>query len=404
MRHFLLLLFAFSALALTAQDEYTIDDRKAIKNYEVALQAFNARAYTDALRRLNDALARETDFIEAHLLKFEVYIEKGVFDKAEESLLQALAIDPDFFPNGHFFLGELKFSNGDYTTAKVAYEKFLTYRRTNPNMQDEAGRKLTDCDFALDAMQNPVPFDPINLGPGVNTEHPEYFASLTTDDRTLIFTRRLPVGGTDSEQEDFYRSEYKDAWHPAVPMEDINTAGNEGAPFISPDGQLFFFVACADNIGSYGPDRKGYGSCDIFYSTKQGNRWSRPQNLGDNINSPHWETQPSFSSDGRTLYFVRGVKLRSGMVRQEDIWTSRLDDMGQWTQAERLSEVINTPQKESSVLIHPDGQTLYFTSNGHPGMGGEDIYLSRKQEDGTWGTPVNLGYPLNTHGNENSIT
>jgi outer membrane protein OmpA-like peptidoglycan-associated protein len=83
---------------------------------------------------------------------------------------------------------------------------------------------------------------------------------------------------------------------------------------------------------------------------------------------------------------------------------STLDDFGAWTKAERISEVINTPLKESSVLIHPDGQTLYFTSNGHPGMGGEDVYLSRKQKDGSWGTPVNLGYPINTHRNENSIT
>ncbi|NNK80759.1 MAG: OmpA family protein, partial [Flavobacteriales bacterium] len=404
MRLILVLFFSSIFLSSFGQEDYSVDDKKAIKYYEVALQSYNMKSLDAALDKLNSAIEREPDFIEAFLLSFEIYIEKGEYGAAEKSLLKALTIDADFFPNGHFFFAELKYKNGDYKTAKVAYEKFLTFRRTNPNMQDEATRKLTNCDFALSAMEDPVPFEPVNLGEGVNSEHSEYFASLTTDDKNIYFTRRLPTNIKNGEQEDFYRSSFNGDWQKAEEVFGINTPLNEGAPFISPDGSLFFFVACADNTGEYGPDRNGYGSCDIFYSTRIGETWSKPNNIGSSINTVHWETQPSFSSDGRTLYFIRGLKLRDGTISKEDIWTSTLDDFGAWSKAVKVSDVINTPQEESSVLIHPDSQTLYFTSNGHPGMGGEDIFLSRKQKDGTWGTPVNLGYPINTYRNENSIT
>ena len=124
-------------------------------------------------------------------------------------------------------------------------------------------------------------------------------------------------------------------------------------------------------------------------------------NLGRNVNSSHWETQPSWSADGRTLYFIRGIKDRTGEKRQ-DIYKVTLEN-NRWTKPEKLSDVINTSGREESVYIHPDGNTLYFSSDGHPGMGGLDIFMSRKQPDGSWGKPENLGYPINTASDENSL-
>lgn len=395
-----------SSVSICAQD-YTVSDRKAIKYYEVALQSYNQKDHDAALRKLEDAIAIEPDFVEAHLLSFETHIEKKDYDRAEESLIQALTINPDFYKNGHYYYAEFKLTKGDYTTAKVAYEKFISYRQVNPNLLEDAERKLANCKFAISAMENPVPFNPQNMGPEVNSEWPEYFPSFTADGKTLIMTRRIPDGVNRLGQEDFFSSAKQgEHWLKMNPMDAINTPANEGAPFISPDGQLFFFVSCATNdANEYPAGRKGMGSCDIFYSYKTGDeQWSRPENLGPSVNSYHWESQPSFSSDGRTLYFVRGKKIRGGSAKNQDIWVSRLDDFGTWTKAEKLSDVINTPKHESSVLIHPDDQTLYFTSDGHPGMGGEDLYMSRRQNHGSWGTPVNLGYPINTSGNESSIT
>jgi outer membrane protein OmpA-like peptidoglycan-associated protein len=105
--------------------------------------------------------------------------------------------------------------------------------------------------------------------------------------------------------------------------------------------------------------------------------------------------------DGKTLYFIRGKRTRQG--KEQDIYKSELKENGEWTEPVKLSSTINTPYREESVFIHPDGRTLYFSSNGHPGMGGLDIFYSRKQEDGSWSEPKNLGYPINTHDQENSL-
>jgi len=206
----------------------------------------------------------------------------------------------------------------------------------------------------------------------------------------------------DGFNEDFYISKNDGHnWLQSINLKGINSINNEGAPTISPNGQFLIFTSCADMNG-YGPDRKGYGSCDLFYAYNIGGKWTAPKNLGTPINTKHWETQPSFSSDGKTLYFVRGFRTRNG-IKQQDIWTSELSNGGVWSTPTRLSDVINTAGREESVFIHPDNKTLYFSSDGHPGMGGLDLYMSTKNEDGQWTEPVNLGYPINTYNDENSL-
>ena len=111
-------------------------------------------------------------------------------------------------------------------------------------------------------------------------------------------------------------------------------------------------------------------------------------------------SQCLFSADGENLYFVSN---RPGGIGESDIWYSSLKADGSWGAPRNVGPKINTPGKEESVMIHPDGKTLYFSSNGHTGMGGLDIYVVRKDENGEWGTPVNLGYPINTYGDENSL-
>lgn len=120
------------------------------------------------------------------------------------------------------------------------------------------------------------------------------------------------------------------------------------------------------------------------------------------INTKNWETQPSFSSDGKTLYFIRGMVARDG-IKNPDIYSSTIGPDGKFSEPVKLSDNINTSMGEESVFIHPDNQTLYFSSEGHPGMGGLDIFVSKKQADGTWGKATNLGYPINTFLDENSL-
>ncbi len=144
------------------------------------------------------------------------------------------------------------------------------------------------------------------------------------------------------------------------------------------------------------------GSCDIYISKKSGNKFQAPRDLGGPINTTGYETQPSFSSDGRTLYFIRKVKNAEGRA-QQDIFVSFIDDNSTWSDPIQLPSNINTDRDEFSVFIHPDNQTLYFSSGGHPGFGGLDIFMSKRREDGSWGDPMNLGYPINTSSDESSL-
>ena len=140
----------------------------------------------------------------------------------------------------------------------------------------------------------------------------------------------------------------------------------------------------------------------FVYSKKLGSRWTNPINLPGNVNSYHWETQPSLSSDGKTMYFIRGIRNRN-QSRNSDIYVVRKHQNGNWGTPQKLPDHINTASQEESVLIHPDGKTLYFASRGHIGMGGSDLFITRLSEEGTWSLPKNLGYPINTKYDENSL-
>ena len=280
---------------------------------------------------------------------------------------------------------------------------------------DKINRMIQNCEFAINAIKSPVNFEPINLGSSINTELPEYFPSVTADDSTFLFTRRVnDISAPMGRQEDIFVSKKTigNHWGNSQLISDvINSKYNEGAPTFSTDGQYIIFVGCEigekDNNGfyQYGDGRKGYGSCDLFYSQNDGENWSEPVNLGPKINSRHWETQPSFSSDGRTLYFIRGLthNRQRRSPNNQDIYVTTILEDGSWSKPTKLPPNINTSYREESVQIHPDGKTLYFASNGHPGMGGLDIFMTRKQEDNKWSDPINLGYPINTFVDENSI-
>lgn len=351
---------------------------------------------------IQKAVDRDPEFVEAWLLKADLHIQAKQPDEAIAAMKQSIEVAPSYFPNKYYTLGKLYMAQLEYGLAKKQFERLLQFGSVPAHIKQDANLQLKSCVFAIEAMANPVPFEPVNLGPGVNTWMPEYYPSITVDGSQLLFTREvMQEPGRGRGQEDFYMSTWDgEYWGQAQPLKYINTPGNEGAPAISPDGQNMVFTAC-DLYGSYGPDRQGYGSCDLFFSYKIGNRWAKAKNMGSNINSAHWESQPSLSADGKTIYFIRGD--RNPRERKSDIFMAELNDEGQWSKPIRLSQNINTPGNEESVLIHPDGKTLYFSSDGHPGMGGLDIFMSTRQGHNSWSKPINLGYPINTPADENSL-
>ena len=181
----------------------------------------------------------------------------------------------------------------------------------------------------------------------------------------------------------------------------INTPTNEGAPAISGDGRTIIFTVCASLEYGYGGKRRGKGSCDLFESTWSDTlqAWSQGKNLGA-PNSAGKETQPSLSSDGNTLLFARAPR---GLHQPTDLFVSHRLAHGGWSTPKRLEGAVNTPRYEESPFLHPDGKTLYFSSDGHPGLGDLDVFVSRKLPDGTWGEPTNLGPSINGPGKDNSL-
>jgi outer membrane protein OmpA-like peptidoglycan-associated protein/Tol biopolymer transport system component len=414
----LVLSLLFFASCSTAQLKYSSSNKKAIKLFEQGQEAPRLTLdpktklpnYTAGISYLDKALEKDPKFWEAHLLSGEYYEYIGNYEAAISHYEAALGINPNHSPSGstYFFLANLQHAVGEYEKSLRNLELFIRNRNANPSLVKKAYEIQGNCEFALDALKHPKNFNPINIGPGINTADPEYFPSITVDGKTILFTRRIDDGRTlAKEQEDFYVSELnaQNIWGTSTPMpSNVNTVLNEGAPTISADGRSLIFVACSDQSGdnNYGENRTGKGSCDLFYTKKLGSRWTDPINLPGNVNTFSWESQPSLSADGKTLYFIRRVSKR-GEPNDSDIFVSRLLENGQWSTAERLPGNINTPYQEESVLIHPDGKTLYFATRGHRGMGGSDLFVSRMDASGNWSNPENLGYPINTKYDENSL-
>jgi outer membrane protein OmpA-like peptidoglycan-associated protein/tetratricopeptide (TPR) repeat protein len=386
---FLFLLMLACQLGFS-QNQYSSSSKSAIKSYERARYQLDLNNFKEAETELNTAIKLDEKFVEAYLLLADVY--RVTFDNlnAKATYKRAFAINPNFAPDRYYYFAESQLKTGDYQEALQNYQLYKDKVHPASDKLALADKYIADCVFALKAIKNPVNFKPENLGPGVNTKEEEYFATLTADESTLIFTRQI------NRNEDFYRSFKTDTGYTTAKYlsTNINTPNyNEGAQCISPDGQYLFFTGCNR------PD--GFGRCDIYISQKEGSNWSKPLNLGFPINTKGWESQPSLSADGHTLYFVSD---RRGGLGSYDIWKSILQPDGKWGVPENLGPNINTPYDEQSPFIHPDNKTLYFSSNGWPGMGNKDIFISRLDTAGNWGKPTNLGYPINTYGEENGLT
>ena len=414
---FFLSLF-FIAACSNAQVKYSSSNKKAIKLFEQGQKAPGETLdpitrqpnYRAGIDFLNKAIEKDPSFWEAHMFAGEYCEIIGDYPNAIAHYEAALSINPNHSPSGStfFYLANLQQAVGEYEKSIKNIDIFVRNRNANQDLVNQAYGIRDNCEFAMKSIKNPRTFNPINVGAGINTADPEYFPTITVDGKTILFTRRIDddrVLGPMKEQEDFYVSELSNRiWGKAIPMPmNVNTINNEGAPTIGADGRSLVFVACPDGSGeNYGEGRTGKGSCDLFYTKKLGTKWMNPVNLPGNVNSSHWETQPSLSADGKTLYFIRGLRGRND-TNNSDIYMSKLLSNGTWGTPERLSDVINTPFHEESVLIHPDGKTLYFASRGHTGMGGSDLFVSRMDAKGNWGTPENLGYPINTMYDENSL-
>ena len=390
--------------AFSFGQSYSTQNKKAIKLFEQAKIATNTNSYDKSLSLLKDAIALDPTFLEAYLLNSDIYQELDSVSQQIKSLEAAIRINTSKYPKSHFTLGNAYYRSGFYQKAVESYRRYLEAPDKKGVFVSKAKQSIEKCAGAVNLLKHPVPFHSKNLGPNINSPDDEYWPSLTVDGKMIIFTRLLGAGGQKNAkslamaQEDFYTSQFdSNEWQPSEPLSSINTIYNEGAQSISSDGKLLFFTACNRN--------DGIGSCDIYFSRNKGGQWSVPQNVGQPVNSSAWESQPSISANGETLYFVSSRKGGKGGM---DIWKCQLmgfslEGIPVWSNAFNMGDSINTPGNENSPFIHPDNKTLYFASDHWPGMGGYDIFYSRRKNNLAWSNPHNIGYPINSSKDEQGL-
>jgi len=379
--------------AARAQYDPSKVSKKAVDLHEKAIEAARDDKFEEAINLLKQAVKIDPTYEDAYLSIAGLYGELKNYQGAIEYYERAKAIDSEYFRDYNITYSINLAGKGEFEKALDAIDDFLTIPNLNENSRKLGEFRRKCYQFAIDyAKQKNLgayKFQPQNLGDSVNSKDAEYYPSLTVDGNHLIFTRRV-----DDHNEDFFETDKVNGhWTKAKALAgDVNTNLNEGAQNISQDGQWHLFTGCLF------PD--GYGSCDLYisYLTPQG--WTAAENLGPGINTEFWESAPSLSPDKRDLYFASN---RPGGYGGSDIYVCHRTPSGKWSAPENMGPTINTVEDEGSPFIHPDNQTFYFTSGGHQGYGGIDLFVSRKKTDGSWSNPENLGYPINTIEDEGSL-
>ncbi|MFI5150116.1 MAG: OmpA family protein [Bacteroidia bacterium] len=305
---------------------------------------------------------------------------------------KAYKLNPNVNPDIQYLLGRGYHLNMDWDKAIAAYKAYLPFLTAkaaeNKIKIDDANKKIQECMVGQDLMKKPERVFIDNLGCQVNSRYSDYGPLISTDESIMIFTSRRD-GGTGSEKtpsgeffEDLYISTCKNGqWVPAKNMgPPINGADHDATAGLSPDGTTLYI---------YRNDGRDGG--DIWECHQSGDTWTKPERMNKNINSSAHESTVSLSYDGKILYFISD---KPGGMGGKDIYLSRLDEKGRWGPAENLGAPINTMYSEEAVFIHPDGKTMYFSSQGHQTMGGYDLFKSTLV-NGKWTEPVNMGYPVN---------
>lgn len=366
-------------------------DRTALE--QEAAGYFQQRQYDRALPLYRQLVGLDSTSIPANVALGLCLKQLGKQDESLVPFRRVYRQDSTWNIALHIFLGDAYMFNLQYRQATWHYQQFLNKTTENIDQKELVRTNLRKVRWAATHLADSIRFRPQNLGPAINGPGEDYNAFLTADDSILYYNshREGCVGGYDPEVFMKYGSDFfvstggPGRWSAAQPVAALNTAEHEKEFHLSPDGQQLYY-------GRHPRSREAGYDCLLLQSERKQGRWQRPQLMPTVLQSGFCDSWPSLSADGRTLYFVSD---RPGGFGGFDIWYSQLSPKG-WQEPQNLGPKLNTPGDEFDVFIHPDDSTLYFTSDYHEGFGGYDLYLSRRSPKGQWGSPQNLGYPLNT--------
>lgn len=361
--------------------------------------AYNIGAKTLALEQYQLALKINPDNVRANFMAGKSIIETIDKGTASKYLVKAYELDPNVSEDVLFLIGQ-SFQYGNLFDNAISYyekhkarilENKKLKKSTSKNMIAEIDAKIAQCNNGKQFVEDPLEYSIKSLGESINTPYADYAPAISKDENLMIFTSRREggtgIGNVDKDLqffEDIYISEYKDnAWQPAQNIgTNINTEFHDASIGLSGDGKELFLY-------------KDENGGDIYISLrKDDGTWKKPEPISESINSRHSENSVSISPDGQNLFFTSD---RPGGKGGIDIYLSKLDKKGKWSKPTNLGAPINTVEDEDGPFIDYDGKSLYFSSRGHKGMGGHDIFVSEYDSvTNKWSEPVNIGYPINT--------
>lgn len=367
--------------------EYKDLKKKDLERYEEA-RKLKFKSPEQAIEMFDKLVEKNPTLIDAYIELGSIYYYLRDYDQSFDFFQKAYQIDSVYNFRLPQSLGLSAWNAGKYDDAVLYMEEYISSEKVTQQALKDAEEILINARFAQKAVKNPVGFTPERLNDEINTADPEYLPSISIDGTQMLFHRRV------NNQEDFYLATWKESsgWQNVRPLTELNTKANEGAHSLSADGKTLYFTLC-----DYPAN---YGSCDIYYSLKTNNGWSIPINLGANVNSKYWDAQSSISADGRFLFFSSDRPEGHG---KRDLYVCFKTKSGRWSNPRNLGDVINTKGDDEAPFFHPDGSTLYFMSDGHPGMGSSDLYMALTNDFKEWSTPLNLGYPINTRHKEGAL-
>jgi outer membrane protein OmpA-like peptidoglycan-associated protein len=374
--------------------------KRADKIYNKAVRSYLQRDFSEAIRSLNQVIGIEPDYVDAYFVLGLIYIDgrRQNLKAARSHFKRAIELCPDYDVYAYYHLARIAYGAGEFEDAYRYASRFLEDVDLIKSDEDyEEAVKLLDFSmFYHQMLSNPVPFEPKPV-PGISTPLDEYLPIISPDNEMALFTRRIkiPPRRDDLTPQVRYRERFMFSRRNGPHFEEgelmpypFNQHDNEGGATLTIDNKTLYYTLC-----KYLPGRTYY-NCDICYSEFRNGAWTEIQSISEKVNLPDaWDSQPSITSDGQTLYFVSD---REGGYGGYDIYKTEKDENGEWGYPVNLGPTINTPGNEKSPFIHTDSQTLYFSSDGHVGLGGYDIFFSKLNEDGSWNEPVNIGYPINS--------
>ena len=343
---------------------------------------YSRKEYRQAITAYLEALELNPDDADVNLKAGMAFLYSETKSRAAKYIDKAYRLNPTINDEINYHLGVAFQNTNEF---RKAIEQFEQFKKKKSKLASIADQKIAECQIADSLSQYELNVVIENLGPIVNTSFNEYSPLISGDGNTLIFTSNRTdderTARTGTNYEDIYITHRSGAaWaSPKMISSNINQRYNDAAASLSPDGKTLFLYY-----------EEGEG--DIFVSRLEGSEWSKPKPLNRHINTAlFWETSASMSGDGKKLYFASN---RPNGYGELDLYVSELDSKGDWGKAENLGPLINTPGNEDAPFIHPDGVTLYFSSDGHPTLGNSDIYVTEFK--GKWQKPENIGWPINT--------